>query len=102
MSNRGTHLGIYLGGQVAIVTGGGRDIGRAMALALARAGAAVAVVARSADQLAQTVSLVEEMSGRAMASVADVTDQRDPILSQIDKASSARRPCYDKLQIRIE
>lgn len=76
MSNRSTHLGIDLGGQVAIVTGGGRGIGQAMALALARAGAAVAVVARSTNQLAQTVSRVEEMSGRAMAIVADVTDQQ--------------------------
>jgi len=68
---------IDLTGQVAIVTGGGRGIGRAISLALAQAaGAAVAVVARSTDQLAQTVALVEEMGGRAIAITTDVTDQQ--------------------------
>jgi NAD(P)-dependent dehydrogenase (short-subunit alcohol dehydrogenase family) len=66
---------IDLAGQVAIVTSGGRGIGRAMALALARAGAAVAVVARTADQLAETVALVEGAGGRAIACPADVTDR---------------------------
>ena len=65
---------IDLGGQVAIVTGGGRGIGRAMAQELARAGAAVAVVARSEDQLAETVALIEGKGGRAIALPADVTD----------------------------
>ena len=70
------HREVELGGQVAIVTGGGRGIGRAFALALANTGAAVAVVARSADQLAETVALVEEAGGRAVAVTADVTDQQ--------------------------
>ena len=74
MSSNSTNEQIDLGGQVAIVTGGGRGIGRAMALALAKAGAAVAVVARSSDQLAETVALIEEAGGRAIAVTADVTD----------------------------
>ena len=68
--------GIDLTGQVAIVTGGGRGIGRAIAQALAKSGSAVAVVARSGDQLAETVALIEEAGGRAMAVTADVTDQQ--------------------------
>jgi 3-oxoacyl-[acyl-carrier protein] reductase len=74
MSDIGTNEQIDLTGQVAIVTGGGRSIGRSMALALAKAGAAVAVVARTEGQLAETVALIEQAGGRAIAVTADVTD----------------------------
>ncbi len=47
-----------LSGQVALVTGGGRGIGRAIAQALASAGVQVTVTARSQDQLAETVQLI--------------------------------------------
>jgi NAD(P)-dependent dehydrogenase (short-subunit alcohol dehydrogenase family) len=64
-----------LAGQVAIVTGAGRGIGRAIARRLAAAGAAVALMARSQDQLAETASLIEREGGRAFAHAADVTDR---------------------------
>jgi NAD(P)-dependent dehydrogenase (short-subunit alcohol dehydrogenase family) len=63
-----------LAGRVAIVTGAGRGIGRALALDLARAGAAVAVVARSADQLAETAAGVSDAGGRALAVPLDIAD----------------------------
>jgi NAD(P)-dependent dehydrogenase (short-subunit alcohol dehydrogenase family) len=66
--------GVDLTGQVAIVTGGGRGIGRAIAQGLVRAGAAVAVVARTESQLAETVRLIEEDGGRAIGKPGDVTD----------------------------
>jgi NAD(P)-dependent dehydrogenase (short-subunit alcohol dehydrogenase family) len=64
-----------LSGQVAVVTGGGRGIGRAIALSLARAGAAIAVTARSQDQLDETALLIDREGARALAIVADVTDR---------------------------
>ena len=66
--------GINLAGQVAIVTGGGRGIGKAIALGLAKAGASVAVVARSEDQLAETVKEITQLGSRAISVTADVSD----------------------------
>jgi NAD(P)-dependent dehydrogenase (short-subunit alcohol dehydrogenase family) len=66
---------IHLTGQVALVTGGGRGIGRAIAASLARAGAAVAILARSDDQLAETAAGIATAGGRAIALPADVTDR---------------------------
>lgn len=63
-----------LSGQVAVVTGGGRGIGRAIALALAAAGARTAVLARSQAELDKTAQLIEQAGGRAQAFLTDVTD----------------------------
>jgi NAD(P)-dependent dehydrogenase (short-subunit alcohol dehydrogenase family) len=67
--------GFDLSNQVAIVTGGGRGIGREIALALADAGATVAVTARSADQVQTTADMITCVGGRAMALPVDVTDE---------------------------
>ncbi len=66
---------IDLAGQVALVTGGGRGLGRVFAQALAAVGAAVAVAARSEDQLAETVSIIKAKNGQAIAVPFDVTDE---------------------------
>ncbi|HLZ71911.1 MAG TPA: SDR family oxidoreductase [Dehalococcoidia bacterium] len=63
-----------LDGQVAIVTGGGRGIGRAVAVALVQAGAAVSVAARSADELADTSKAIATAGGRVVAVPTDVRD----------------------------
>ncbi len=60
--------------QVAFVTGSGRGIGRAAALALAEAGAPVAVIARTREQVLETAALIESRGGRALPISADVTD----------------------------
>jgi NAD(P)-dependent dehydrogenase (short-subunit alcohol dehydrogenase family) len=64
-------------GQTALITGGGRGLGRAFALGLAATGMAVAVVARTEDELAETVRQVEAAGGRAEAFRADVSVRQD-------------------------
>ena len=66
---------VNLTGQVALVTGGGRGLGRAFAVELAKAGAAVGITARTQLQLDETLRLVEESGGQAIAFSADVTDK---------------------------
>ena len=61
-------------GQVAIVTGGGRGLGREMAQRLAGAGAAVALVARSQNELEETEALIRQAGGKALVIRAAVTD----------------------------
>jgi len=68
--------GKALRGQTALVTGGGRGLGRGIALELAQAGADVAVVARTRAQLDAVVAEIEAAGGRGLAVVADVTDRR--------------------------
>jgi 3-oxoacyl-[acyl-carrier protein] reductase len=64
-----------LAGRVAIVTGAGRNIGRAIALALADGGAAVAVNARTNMEQAQSVVReIEQAGGQGIAVTADVAD----------------------------
>ena len=66
-----------LEGRVAIVTGGGRGIGKAVALAYAGEGASVAVVARSPEGIRQAAAEIEAQGGSALAVQADVTLPQD-------------------------
>ena len=75
MSNVGMTRGNELTGKVALVTGGARNIGGAIARSLAAGGAAVMVNARtSRTQAEETVSMIEGAGGKAALHIADVSD----------------------------
>ena len=77
MSSVGMTAGKELTGKVALVTGGARNIGRAIARALAAGGAAVMVNAKtSRAQADETVAMIEQAGGKAAVHIADVTDPR--------------------------
>ena len=73
-----------LADRVAIVTGGGRGIGKAIALAYAQHGAHVAVVARSAQEVAQVAQEIQALGRRALPIRADVRLPAD-----VDRAVTA-------------
>jgi len=78
-----------LAGRVAIVTGAGRNIGRAIALALADAGAAVAVNGRAnRAEVDAVVAEIESRGGRALALMADVSDE--PAVQRMAGAAADR------------
>jgi 7-alpha-hydroxysteroid dehydrogenase len=61
--------------QVAIITGAGRGIGRAIAHAFAQAGASVALASRTPDELELVAGEVRELGGRALVVPTDAADE---------------------------
>src|SRR5262249_52552631 len=77
-----------LQGRVALVTGGGRGIGRAIALAFAAEGAKAAVRARTAAELQEVVAAIRGRGGEAVALTADVAD-RAAVVSLVGRVQEA-------------
>lgn len=77
-----------LTGKVAIVTGGGQGLGRAVACALAGAGADVAVLARRAERVRTAAREIEEMGRRSLAISCDVSDP-DSVAAAVEHAAGA-------------
>jgi 3-oxoacyl-[acyl-carrier protein] reductase len=77
-SNVGMRAGDELAGKVGLVTGGARNIGRAIARSLAAGGAAVMVNAKTSRAEAEkTVAMIESASGTAALHIADITNPKE-------------------------
>ena len=87
---------MMLSEKVALVTGGGRGIGRAAALKLASAGADVVVVARSEAQLESVAEEIRENNGQATALPADVTSKKE-----MDRLSAWLNQRYGRLDVLV-
>jgi len=87
---------ISLDGRVAMVTGASQGIGRACAVALAKAGAQVALAARNATKLAEVAAEIEAAGGRAMPFEMDLASEES--IKAVTKAVVAQ---YGKLEILV-
>lgn len=81
-----------LAGRVALVTGGVRRIGRAIAVTLARQGAAIAVNAKSSrDEAEDTVREIAALGGTARVFMADVTDE-GAVIGMVEEIAASLGP----------
>lgn len=82
--------------QHAFVTGGGRGIGRAVALALGRSGRRVSVIARTGADVEQVAVQIREAGGEAAAITADVTR-----VEEVRRAAGEARAAYGPIAVLV-
>jgi meso-butanediol dehydrogenase / (S,S)-butanediol dehydrogenase / diacetyl reductase len=87
---------MLLTGKVAIVTGGGRGIGRAIARKFATEGAAVVVTARSENEVFEAMSEIQSAGGQAAAVHADLARETD-----CKKIVDGARAAFGKVDILV-
>src|ERR1700756_2880927 len=87
---------IDLTGKTAVITGGSRGLGEAMAKALAEAGASIALVARDHARLESVRAAIAEQGGTAAVFAADVTRESD-----VARAAGAINARFGPAQILI-
>ena len=85
-----------LSNKAAVVTGGGRGIGKEIALALAREGANVLVAGRQADVLEQTASEINSLGRRSVFCVTDVSSE-----SQVDAMVNTALETFGQIDILV-
>jgi NAD(P)-dependent dehydrogenase (short-subunit alcohol dehydrogenase family) len=85
-----------LEGKAALITGASKGLGKAMALALAEAGARLALVSRNLELLNETAGAVRQLGAEAAVFAADVTDETQVL--RLEKAVAVR---FGKVQILV-
>ena len=85
-----------MSGNVAIVTGGGRGIGRAISLGLAECGAKLCLAARTKEELVKVVSEIKGNGGEALPIVTDFM-----VSDQINALVQATMESYDRVDILV-
>ncbi len=88
--------GCRLDGRVALVTGAGKGLGRAIASGLAEAGADVVLVARTRADLDAVAETVRSVGRRALVAVADVTDT-----TQVEAATDAALAAFGQIDVLV-
>ncbi len=82
--------------KVAVITGGGRGIGREIALLFAQEGAKIAVTARTSGQLSEVINQIEGKGGKAIGITGDVSQQDD-----VQKMVEATLQKFNRIDILV-